>query len=221
MKNELLELLRCPKTGKRLYLTDEFFRDQRLISGRLQTDDNLHSYQIKNSIPRFVDGDNYASNFGMQWNRFRKTQLDSNSGHSISEDRFYSATGWSPNDLRGKLVLDVGCGAGRFAEIALNAGANVIALDYSSSVDACLLNLADRQNLMIVQGDIYSLPFPKESFDYVYSLGVLQHTPDVKRAFMALPPFVKKGGKLCVDFYWLRFITVMHSKYFLESLPKK
>lgn len=220
MNIELLDLLRCPVTGQRLRIVDEKFRGSILVSGNLITEDNLHSYPIKDSIPRFVDEDNYANNFGMQWNKFRKTQLDSYSGHSISEDRFYSATGWSRDDLNNKLVLDVGCGAGRFAEIALKAGAKVVALDYSSSVDACLLNLGASENLMVVQGDIYALPFPIESFDYVYSLGVMQHTPDVKKAFMALPPIVKKKGKMCVDFYWRRFVTVMHAKYFFRVFTK-
>jgi 2-polyprenyl-3-methyl-5-hydroxy-6-metoxy-1,4-benzoquinol methylase len=55
----------------------------------------------------------------MQWNRFSKTQLDSHSGHPISAKRFWEATQWQTRGSRRKLVLDVGCGAGRFAEIAL------------------------------------------------------------------------------------------------------
>ena len=83
-------------------------------------------------------------------------------------------------------VLDVGCGAGRFAEIALRTGAKVVALDYSTAVDACYANLGHHENLEVVQGDVYALPFVGRSFPFVYSLGVLQHTPDVRTAFAAL-----------------------------------
>ena len=75
--------------------------------------------------------ESYAESFGFQWNRFRQTQLDSHSGHSVSRERFLTATGWEPESLAGKTVLDAGCGAGRFAEIALSCGATVFAVDYS------------------------------------------------------------------------------------------
>ena len=140
--------------------------------------------------------ENHADNFGMQWNHFRHTQLDSYSGHPISANRFWEATGWLPDNIKGQYVLDVGCGAGRFAEVALDAGANGLALDYSSAVDACYANLKQHPNLHVVQGDIYALPFEQESFPFVYSLGVLQHTPDVAKAFAALPPMVAGEGRL-------------------------
>jgi len=186
MNPELLALLRCPKTGQHLHFEE-------LVGGveserLLISEDGCHRYPVRNGIPRFVAESNYADNFGMQWNHFRKTQLDSHSGHPISSERYWKATGWSPEMMKGKWVLDAGCGAGRFAEVALGAGANVVALDYSSAVDACHANLKHHPNLHVVQGDIYALPFAPETFDFVYSLGVLQHTPDVAAAFAALPP---------------------------------
>jgi 2-polyprenyl-3-methyl-5-hydroxy-6-metoxy-1,4-benzoquinol methylase len=173
----------------------------RVRTGWLVTTDRAHRYPIREFIPRFVPESNYADNFGMQWNLFRQTQLDSYSGQSISKERFWRSTGWSPETLQGKWVLDCGCGAGRFAEVAIGAGANVVALDYSSAVDACLANLGQHPNVHLVQGDIYALPFARGSFPFVYSLGVLQHTPDVAAAFAALPPMVSPQGQLCADFY--------------------
>jgi SAM-dependent methyltransferase len=221
MKTELLELLRCPKSGQRLVLEEAANASQEIESGWLVSEDGLHRYRIHNSIARFVPQTNYADNFGMQWNHFRLTQLDSYSGHSISADRFWKATGWPPEELQGQWVLDVGCGAGRFAEVALNAGAHVVALDYSSAVDACYANLKHHPKLHVVQGDIYALPFVPDKFTFVYSLGVLQHTPDVAAAFAALPPMVRRGGRLCVDFYWKRFRTMMHAKYAFRPITRR
>ena len=93
-----------------------------------------------------------------------------------------------PTELKGKMALEVGCGAGRYAEIALSLGAKLVALDYSSAVDTCWQNLHSNPNLNVVQGDIYHLPFKPASFKSVYCFGVLQHTPDVGKAFLALPP---------------------------------
>ena len=113
------------------------------------------------------------------------------------------------------------CGAGRFAEVALDAGAKVVALDYSSAVDACLQNLGERPRLHVVQGDIYALPFAPRSFAFVYSLGVLQHTPDVARAFAALPPVLAPGGRLCVDFYELSWKSTLLPKYWLRPFTRR
>jgi SAM-dependent methyltransferase len=224
MQSELLPRLRCPQSGQPLILdpnTAPTSAGGEIKDGWLLSEDGRHRYPIRGGIPRFVPESNYADNFGMQWNRFAKTQLDSHTGHPISAERFWSATGWRPEDLRGKWVLDVGCGSGRFAEVALNAGAKVVALDYSGAVDACYTNLKHHSTLYVVQGDVYALPFARRCFSYVYSLGVLQHTPDVARAFVALPPMLEAGGRLCADFYWNRLRTLMHPKYLLRPFTKR
>lgn len=221
MRADLIDILCCPKTGSRLALKDAVYREGEIYSGMLASEDRNECYPIRDFIPRFVSQSNYADNFGMQWNRFRSTQLDSYSGQPISSRRFWHATGWNAQDITGQWVLDVGCGAGRFAEVALQAGAKVVALDYSSAVDACYANLGHHPNLHAVQGDIYSLPFRKGVFPFVYSLGVLQHTPDVGKAFASLPPMVAEGGRLCTDFYWKRVRTLMHMKYLLRPVTKR
>jgi len=218
---ELINLLRCPKTGGKLILKAAESLGEEIIAGILSTDDGNYRYHIKGGIPRFVNEDNYADNFGIQWNFFRQTQLDSYSGIPISSERFWRSTNWNASDLKNKWVLDVGCGAGRFAEIALQSGAHVVALDYSSAVNACYENLSHYQNLHVIQGDIYHLPLSPGTFSYVYSLGVLQHTPNVEKAFQALPPMLLEGGRLCVDYYWRRFRSLVHVKYLLRPVTTR
>ena len=101
MKKELLKLLICPSTGQKLYLQENDSKKNEVLNGTLITKDKKHSYSIKDGIPRFVPESNYADNFGMQWNHFRKTQLDSYSGQSISSDRFWMATGWTKEEIEG------------------------------------------------------------------------------------------------------------------------
>jgi ubiquinone/menaquinone biosynthesis C-methylase UbiE len=185
---------------------------------------SLHSYQINDGVIDFTNNDNsinYVSSFGYQWVKAPKMQLDSFNGTTISKDRFFSALNISSKKLKGKLILDVGCGTGRFAEIALKSGAIVVGLDYSEAAYVCASNLKYEENFISVRGDIYNLPFRKNSFDIVYCLGVLQHTPNVEKAFKMLPPVVKKSGYLVVDYYWKRLKTVAGWKYIIRIITTK
>jgi SAM-dependent methyltransferase len=221
MTADLFELLRCPECGHELDRGTGERASESDTSMFLQCRGCGRDYPVVRSIPRFVPEDNYATSFGFQWNRFRKTQLDSHTGVSISRDRFMNFTGWRAEDLAGRMVLDVGCGAGRFAEIALSMGATVVALDYSGAVDACQANLGQHPRFLVVQGDIYQLPFKPESFDFVYCLGVLQHTPEVERAFRALVPQLKPGGRLAVDLYPKLLLNLLWPKYWLRPLTRR
>jgi ubiquinone/menaquinone biosynthesis C-methylase UbiE/uncharacterized protein YbaR (Trm112 family) len=221
MHIDFIDRLRCPRCGDALELEEAASSTTTVESGTLKCARGAHRYPIVAGIPRFVPAENYANNFGWQWQKFRRTQLDSNSGHPISAERFWKATGWTPAELAGQWVLDVGCGAGRFAEIALQAGARLVALDYSRAVDAACANLRQFTNFHAVQGDIYALPFALASFRYVYSLGVLQHTPNVAAAFAALPPVVESGGRLAVDFYEQSWKSWLMPKYWLRPLTKR
>lgn len=221
MKRALLDILRCPACGGAFSTEADWNLEPEMRTGTLVCERCKAAVPVTDHIPRFVPPENYASNFGFQWNKFRRTQLDSFTGVNVSRNRFFHSTGIGPEDLKGKLVLDVGCGAGRFAEIALSLGARVVALDYSTAVDACWANLGANPALNVLQGDIYNLPFAPGTFDFVYCLGVLQHTPDVERAFAALPAMVKPGGTLAADVYPRLFLNIFWSKYWLRPITKR
>ena len=161
--------------------------------------------RIVNNIPRFVASDNYASAFGRQWNKFRKTQLDSHTGTTISKDRLQRCLG-SLDVIKEKSVLEVGCGAGRFTEVMLAAGARVFACDLSSAVEANYENCHQLStNYFVCQADALNLPVAPQSFDYVVCLGVIQHTPSPEQTIAALARYVRLGGTLAIDHYPLDY----------------
>lgn len=221
MKLELLRLLCCPSCHRELVLLRAQESEGEVQSGTLACAGCSAEFPIDNWAPRFVPATNYSENFGFEWNRFHATQLDSRSGRPISRDRFFMQTKWTREELHDAVILDAGCGSGRFAEVALDCGATVVAVDYSAAVYACRENLQDRAQLHVVQADIRHLPFRNSSFDYVYSFGVLQHTPDPHSAFADLPRCLKAGGSLAVDIYRLSWKCLFMPKYWLRSFTKR
>jgi SAM-dependent methyltransferase len=189
-------------------------------------DGSGESFPILNGIPRICDPSNYTENFGKQWNLFRATQIDQEqAGQRQSEIRFFKTTGWSPEDMAGQDVLEVGSGAGRFSRVVLSrTTARLWSVDYSSAVEANLANNRDvaSDRLRLFQASIYELPFPDDSFDKVFCLGVLQHTPDFAASVDALIRKAKPGGEIVVDFYPIRgFWTKLHAKYLLRPLTRR
>ena len=159
------------------------------------------SFEILNDIPRFVPAQNYASSFGLQWNTFRTTQLDSCTGLTISRDRLTRIAGGSLDIFKGKTTLESGCGAGRFTELMLAAGASVFAVDLSSAVDANYKNCSGFEHYYAAQADVMELPVTQEQFDIVVCIGVVQHTPDPEATMRVLCSHVKPGGMLLMDHY--------------------
>jgi SAM-dependent methyltransferase len=181
-------------------------------------------FPVINGIPRFCSLDNYSASFGFQWRQFDQTQLDLHSGSDQSEQRFYAETAWDPVDLSCCSVLEVGSGAGRFSEVFLRTTAGLLhSVDYSSAVDVNKSNnVAYGDRLRLAQASIYELPFPNESFDKVFCLGVLQHTPSFADSVAALVKKTRAGGEIVVDFYPIKgWYTKIHSKYVLRPFTKR
>jgi SAM-dependent methyltransferase len=178
------------------------------------------AFPVIDGIPRFVPSDNYAGSFGYQWNLHGNTQLDSVTGFPISRNRLFDATGW-PENMRGETILEAGSGAGRFTEVLLGTGAEVFSFDYSSAVEANGRNNGGNGRLHLFQGDIRNIPLRRAAFDRVLCLGVIQHTPDPESSFRSLTRFVRPGGRLVVDVYAKKLLSLMHWKYLLRPITTR
>lgn len=220
MRERLLEVLADPATGAPVRLESGQVRDGRVEEGMLVSETGGR-FPIVRGIPRFVSADNYTSSFGMQWNRFRDSQVDSQTGARVSEDRFDAELGWSADKLKGRWVLDGGCGAGRFAEIAAKRGAEVVALDYSSAVEAAAETLRPFPNVDVVQANLLEPPFRPGAFAFAYSIGVIQHTPDPQRAIDRIVSCVEKGGGFGFTIYGRRPWTKLCGKYLLRPITRR
>jgi SAM-dependent methyltransferase len=133
--------------------------------------------------------------YGLQWNRFRILRPE--------EDRatFFNRTGLTTMEIAGTLVLDAGCGMGRYLRVAGEAGARVVGLDLSEATRAARDLTSDLAEILILRGDLLRPPLADGTFDHIYSIGVLDHTPDPRRAFLALARLLKPGGRIAIWVY--------------------
>ncbi len=183
--SDWLTQLRCPNDGSPMRMVD----DSQLISSK-----NQNTYPIVDGIPRFVESQHLAS-FGFQWNRYEVAHAD--------EDRatFEAKTGFRLAEMSGLKVLDAGCGGGRYCKIVAEAGADVYGADHSNAVDKAKQLCEDQTNVRFVQADLKALPFEEESFDAVFSIGVMHHDTNTRDVFNAVAKMVKPGGRLAVWLY--------------------
>lgn len=202
MNKKFLDILCDPSSKEKLKLTVRHQDGEDVISGELYSSTNV--YKIINGIPRFVSDEGYSQNFGWQWNKWAKVQFDDeNIGkpmENYTKNMFQTITEFNEEDLNGKLVLDIGCGSGRFTDVAIRFGATVVSVDYSSAIDVAYKNTKS-QNSLFIQCDALNLPFKENVFDFAFSIGVLHHTPNPKIGVNEAYRVIKKKGKFAISVY--------------------
>lgn len=222
MQRQLLQILACPKCLGELDCTPiEVAADGEIETGNLTCAACERSFEIIAGIPRFVLMENYASSFGYQWNQFKAEQIDSINGTTLSQKRFRSETNWTSEWMQDTWILDAGCGAGRFLDVASKTNCQVVGVDMSSAADAARVTLGNRKNIHLVQATLNELPFRSEVFDGCYCIGVIQHTPDPENSVRSLPRVLKPGGRLALTMYERTQFTKLHAKYLIRPVTRR
>lgn len=123
--------------------------------------------------------------------------------------------------LRGKDVLEVGCGSGIAAQMLAEAGSNLTAVDLTPwAVETTRRRLA----AFALEGDVREadgeqLPYATASFDLVFSWGVIHHSSDMARALRELVRVCRPGGRLVLMVYNRRSLFYLAYKGFQRFLP--
>jgi SAM-dependent methyltransferase/uncharacterized protein YbaR (Trm112 family) len=209
MKLSLLEYLVCPDCQIALDYQATAEDGDGIETGVLCCPQCEERYPILRGIPRFVTVERplngksveTADAFGWEWRKFRKL-------HDLAtyEAQFLD---WihpiEPKFLQGKVVLDAGCGMGRFSLVSSTLGAKVVlAIDVSDAVEAARDNARDFPNVHVIQGDIHRLPLRRgqdAQVDFVFSIGVLHHLDDPQAGFNALIQRLRHDGTIFVWVY--------------------
>ncbi len=109
-------------------------------------------------------------------------------------------------DLRGRKVLEIGLGYGTLGQLIAAEQADYYGIDIASGPVELMryrLGLVGQNGSSdkIKVGSALELPYPAESFDYVYAIGCLHHTGDLGRAVAEVHRVLKKQGQAVIMVY--------------------
>lgn len=149
-----------------------------------------------------LDSDNIdqftVDSFGDEWQAFHGFAEDEMM--RLGDEYFDIITPDMLNEKRS--VLEVGCGSGRFLKYVSNKAGFIVGVDPSHAIFAADELLGKNDKVVLIKASANDLPFANESFDFVYSIGVLHHIPDTFRAMQACVEKVKRGGYFFTYLYY-------------------
>lgn len=220
MREALLPWLRCPNDRGSLDLAVAGMDpDGHVTDGTLRCTICRHAYPITAGVPNLLPAkpsvarhihDATVDRFGYQWVRFadwgwrtpRSPDAEFASDTDATRKTFLEKSLFDDDDLRDShLILDAGCGNGRFAREAARQGATVIAIDLGDGVLSAFANTRTLSRCHVVRGDLLRPPFATGTFDRIFSIGVLHHTGATEEAFASLRSLLTPDGRITAHVY--------------------
>jgi SAM-dependent methyltransferase len=235
LKTALIDYLACVacngELGCKVRREDRTLPWREIVEGRLVCEKCGREYPVQGGVPRMmpetvpkkvqatIDG------FGWEWQNFDECIQDTYmTGRKNFLDFIYPV---KEGFFEGKCILDAGCGMGRFLRLGAEFGSRqIIGMDLSSSVETAYRHTRQLPNAHVVQGDILAPPF-KATFDYVFSVGVLQFMVDPKKGFASLVRCLKGGGAISVWVYsrenngWAMRLLSPFREHLTSRLPRR
>jgi len=205
MTKFLLGLLVDPFTKEKLELVNEVIGENgHILAGDLIAKSGS-SYPIVNGIPRFEGYeklDASVESFGDQWNRFNFDKFKMHWLDHTVKNSFDNGL----DDIKDKVVVDAGGGAGMQSYWLLESGAkHVIMMELSNTVDNVVQTNFEGnrfENFDIIQCSIENPPIRDNSIDgLVMCHNVIQHTPSIERTAKALFGITAKDSQFVFNTY--------------------
>jgi SAM-dependent methyltransferase/uncharacterized protein YbaR (Trm112 family) len=234
MKFTLVEYLTCLNCSGSLHCVvkqeDITLPWTEVLEGHLLCQECGQHYPISRGVPRMMRGplpdkvEKTVTGFGYEWQTFHEHIQDTYMTDKANFLDFIAPV--TPDHFAGKVVLDAGCGMGRFLKRAADFGSQeVIGVDLSGSVDVAYRYVRQLPNTHVIQADIMALPL-KPVFDYIFSVGVLQFLEQPQAGFDRLTGLLRDEGSISVWVYakenngWvIRFVSPVR-QYITSRLPR-
>lgn len=231
MRESLVSALACPDCRADLTIAEARLSGAQIEEGLLACSGCDRRFPIESGVPNFVpaadreDVVQTTSGFARNWDEFNDVILDC---EKLNDELFRD---WiaplEPESMRGRLVLEPGCGMGRWLRVAANYGPRMlIGVDYSTIAYTAARNVRHLDNVHVVRGDILHLPL-KSRIEVAYCLGVVHHTPEPERTFAAILDALAPAGVLTVWVYgaennrWITRLVTPLRKHITSKLPHR
>jgi ubiquinone/menaquinone biosynthesis C-methylase UbiE len=141
--------------------------------------------------------------YGMLWDKF-EPEIYTKEAHEILMDRFRKSV-FDFSELKNKVVLDMGCGSGRYSiALSMTGAQKVYGIDLGKKSIERAAEIAKRAGVKNVEfqvGDVLNLPFKKDFFDFVFCNGVLHHTENMERGIQEVYRVLKPEGTAFLYLY--------------------
>jgi len=139
-----------------------------------------------------------VDSFGEEWSKFKAFTQDE---INIAGDQYFDIVDEKILN-RESVVLDLGCGSGRWTKYIAKKVKLVEAVDPSSAIYSSIKLNEDETNVRVTQASVSNIPFKDETFDFVVCLGVLHHIPNTQQALIDVVKKLKKGGAILLYLYY-------------------
>jgi SAM-dependent methyltransferase len=206
MKREVLRILCCPNCGHNLTLNEREVFDGEVVEGALTCGECRRGFEISKKVPRLTlnlgDRQKMAKGWGFEWTKKAEGKLEIDTSYGRTQEQevqnFLRKLGINYDDLRGKTILDAGCGYGWLTQALGKYGARVYGIDIASSIEITY-DRCNANNVHVIQADILNPPFKNGSFDYVWSNLAICYLPNPQAAFRNLAKLTKPSGRLFIS----------------------
>jgi len=158
-----------------------------------------------NSIADFIDIEREGNldkktveSFGEEWTKF--SSFDAMEIERMGNEYFDLLHTTTVNG--NSYVLDVGCGTGRWSYYLSPKVKFIEAIDPSEAVFAAARLTSTKSNIRVTKAGVENIPFEDNSFEFIFSLGVLHHLPDTEGALKKIFQKIKPNGYFLVYLYY-------------------
>jgi len=221
MNVKLLNFICCPVCSNKLSLEKEKELDNgEIITGKLFCKCGKR-YPIVHGVPIILtnlkkDMQKIKKTFSKEWKAHKYKETKTWRLKTSERKSFFCKQMGikNPDILKNKTLLDAGCGNGELTVLLSDYGFdNVIGIDISDSIFSAYMNNPKKDKVFFIQGDLMNPPFKKQTFDYIYSDGVVHHTPDTRYTFSQIAKLTKTNGRFWAWIYLKREYTKYNKLY--------
>ncbi len=220
MKNPVKWNIRKEAVRKRII--ENYSLDRMVTSYTALWNDAMNRKTLLKNVDYAVVAD-----FGNEWKTFDQSAL-ANEERKLQFESYFEVFPWerlSPDAVG----FDAGCGSGRWAVLVAPRVGHLHCVDPSSAIDVAQKNLQHLHNCSFYRKTIDDMPFPDNSMDFGYSLGVLHHMPDTQQGIVDCVNKLKQGSPFLIYLYyafdnqpiwfkWLWKLTDL-ARHFVSRMP--